>query len=336
MATLPVTNPTLLDLATRMDPDGKIPTIIEMLKEQNEILEDMTFIEGNLPTGHKTKLRTGIPTPTWRRLYQGVMPTRSTTADITFTTGMMDAYSEIDCVEADLNGNTAEFRLSEDRPHLQGIANELADTIFYGNERTAPAKFTGLAPWFADPTAESGENMINGGGSGSDNASIWLVGWSPETVTGIIPKGMPAGVQHEDKGKQTVDVFDASGVYTGKMEAYVTHYSQHAGLAIKDWRYVVRICNIDKSALTKDASAGADLIDLMTQALELIESLDGVRAAFYVPRTIRSVLRRQLVNKVSSSTLSMNDVAGKKVMMFDTVPVRRCDALSGDEAAISF
>src|SRR5690242_2608303 len=119
MSTLPTTNPTLLDLANRMDPDGKIPTIIEILNETNEVLEDMTWVEGNLPTGHKTKVRTGIPAPTWRKLYQGVMPTRSTVADVTDTCGFMEAYSEIDAKEADLNGNTAEFRLSEDRPHLE-------------------------------------------------------------------------------------------------------------------------------------------------------------------------------------------------------------------------
>lgn len=336
MATLPVTNPTLLDLANRMDPGGKIPTIVEMLTETNEILEDMTWIEGNLPTGHKTKIRTGIPQPTWRKLYQGVMPTRSTTADITFNTGTLEAYSEIDAKEADLNGNTAAFRLSEDKPHIQGINEELADTIFYGNEDTAPAEFTGFAPYMNTPSAESGENMINGGGSGSDNASIWLIGWSPETVTGIVPKGLPAGVQMEDKGKQTVSVFNSSGAYTGKMEAYVTHYMVHAGLAVKDWRYVVRICNIDKSELTKNAATGADLIDLMTQALERIQGLGGVRPVFYTNRSVRSVLRRQIANKVAASTLTMETVAGKKVMMFDTVPVRRVDALAGDEAAISF
>lgn len=335
MATLAVTNPTLLDLANRMDPNGKIPTIVEMLQETNEILEDMSWIEGNLPTGHKTKIRTGIPQPTWRKLNQGVMPTRSTTADITFNTGTLEAYSEIDKKEADLNGNTAEFRLSEDKPHIIGMNEEMADTIFYGNEDSAPAEFTGLSPYFNSLSAESGENIITGSGGGSDNASIWLVGWSPETVTGIIPKGLPAGLQMEDKGQQTVDVFNSSGAYTGKMEAYVTHYVWHAGLAVKDWRYVVRIANIDKSDLTKNAASGADLIDLMTQALERIQGLSGVRPAFYTNRTIRSFLRRQIANKVAASTLTMETVAGKKVMMFDTVPVRRVDALAGDEAVIS-
>lgn len=334
MATQPTINPTLLDLANKMDPDGKIPPVIEILNETNEILDDMTWVEGNLPTGHRTKIRTGLPEPTWRSLYQGVQPTKATMSSITDTCGMMEAYSEIDRVEADLNGNTAEFRLGEDRAHLEGFNISLADAIFYASERVTPAKFTGFAPRFNSKTAESGENIIDAGGVGSDNASIWLVVWSPMTCHGIIPKGMPAGFQMTDKGIQTVDVFDANGARTGKMEAYVTHYKWSAGLTVKDWRYVVRIANIDKSLLTKDASTGADLLDLMVQALELPPSLKVGRAAFYVPKVIRSMMRRQIISKVAPSTLTMDTVSGKKVVMFDDVPVRVCAALSADEARV--
>ena len=337
MATLPITNPTLLDLANRMDASGNIPAIVEILNEQNEILDDMSWMEGNTTTGHKTKVRTGIPTPTWRALYQGVQPTRSTTAEVTDTCGTMEAFSEIDCREADLNGNTSEFRLSEDLPHFEGFNQELADSLFYATETTNPEKFTGLAPRFNDPTAENGQNMIDGAGSGSDNCSIWLVGWSMKSIFGIVPKGLPAGLQHSDLGKQLVDVFDSSGVYTGKMMAYVSHYLWHTGLCLKDWRYVVRICNIDKSDLTKNAASGADLLDLMTQAIELMPSdfMGATRPVFYVPQTIRSFLRRQIVNKVAASTLTMEDVLGRKVVTMDGIPVRRCDALAGDEATIS-
>jgi hypothetical protein len=335
MATQPVTNPTLLDLANRMGADGKIMTIVELLQQQNDILDDIVWQEGNLPTGNKTKIRTGLPTPTWRKLYGGVQPTRSTSTEITDTTGMMEAFSEIDCVEADLNGNTSEFRFSEDAAHLQGMNHEFAASLFYGNEAVTPAKFTGFAPRMnALSGYEAAENVINGGGVGSDNASIYLVGWGPQTVFAMHPKGMPAGLQHEDLGKQLVDVRDASGTVTGKMLAYVAHYSWHCGLVVKDWRYIVRIGNIDKSALTANAATGADILNLMTQAVERIQGLGGVKPVFYVPRAIRSMMRQQIVSKVAQSTLSMDAVAGKPVVTFDGIPVRRVDALSADEAAL--
>ena len=137
MATLSVTNPTLLDLAKATDPDGKIANIVEILNETNEVLADMSWVEGNLATGHRTTVRTGIPTPTWRKLYGGVQPTKSTNVQVTDNTGMLEAYSEVDKALADLNGNTAAFRLSEDRPHIEGLNQEIADTIFYGDESTS-------------------------------------------------------------------------------------------------------------------------------------------------------------------------------------------------------
>jgi hypothetical protein len=334
MATLLVANPTLLDLAKMMDPDGKIATIIEILNQMNEVLDDMTWVEGNLPTGHVTTIRTGIPAPTWRKLYGGVQPNRATTRQVTDSCGELSAYAEIDKVLADLNGNTAAFRLQEDRAHLEGMAQELADTIFYGNETTEPEAFTGLAPRFNTLSASvpSSENVISGGGAGSDNTSIWLVVWSPQTVHGIIPKGMPAGLQMIDKGQVTIENADGAG---GRMEAYRTFYQQFAGLCVRDWRYVVRIPNIDKSNLTKDATgSSADLIDLMTQAIELIPNLGVGRPVFYVSRLIRSILRRQISNATKNSTLSLETIGGKKVVMFNEIPVKRVDRLAADEAVV--
>ena len=333
MAALSVTNPTLADVAKRMDPDGRIDTIVEILNETNEVLDDMTMLEGNLPTGHRTTIRTGLPTPTWRKLYGGVQPTKSTTVQVTDNTGQLEAYAEVDKALADLNGNTAAFRLSEDRAHLEGMNQEYVDTLFFGDESTAPEEFTGFAPRFNSLSAANGDNIISGGGSGSDNTSIWLVVWGPNTCHGIYPKGSVGGLEMTDKGQVTIEDVDGSG---GRMEAYRTHYKWCGGLSVRDWRYVVRIANIDKSNLTKDVSgSSADLTDLMAQAIELIPSLGLGRPAFYCSRTIKSFLRRQIASKVSSSTLTMEQVGGKSVVTYDGIPVRRTDALAPDEAAVS-
>jgi len=334
MATLAANNPTLADYLKSLDPDGNIAPVIEILNETNELLDDITFMEGNLPTGHRSVIRTGLPAPTWRKLYGGVQPTKGTVTQVTDNTGNLEAYAEVDKDLADLSSNTAAFRMQQASAHLEGMSQTLVDTIFYGDEAVYPERFTGLAPRFNDPSAENGENMIDAGGSGSDNASIWLVGWGPMSCFMFHPKGSQAGLQRTDKGQVTIEDVDGNG---GRMEAYREHFKQQAGLCLPDWRYVVRIANVDKSALTKDASAGADILDLMTQAIELLPSnLANVRPVFYVPQKIRSVMRRQIVNKVAASTLQMGEVAGKKVVMFDDYPVRRCDALAGDEAAITF
>ena len=331
MSVLAVKWPTLLDVAKASDPDGKIAEIVEILNETNEVLDDMVWQEGNLTTGHRTTIRTGIPDPTWRKLYGGVQPNKGTTRQVTDSCGMMEAYAEVDKALADLNGNVSALRASEDYAHIEGMSQSLADALFYASELTEPEKFTGLVPRYNSLSADNAENIIVGGGNGTDNTSIWLVVWGPQTVHGIIPKGSKAGLQMNDKGQVTIENIDGAG---GRMEAYRTHYRMDAGLTLRDWRYVVRIPNIDKSALTADASAGADLVDLMTQALEIVPSLTIGRPVFYMSRRTRSFLRRQITSKVKQSTLTMDTVAGKRVMAFDEVPVKRCDSLAADEALV--
>lgn len=332
MAVLATTHPTLLDLANITDPQGKIQAVIEILNQQNEILDDMVWQEGNLLTGNRTTIRTGLPAPTWRKLYGGVQPNKGSTAQITDSVGMLEAYAEIDKALADLNGNTNEWRLKEDMAHIEGINQTLTTALFFSNETITPEAFTGFAPRFNSLSAPNAENIIDAGGSGTDNTSIWLVVWGPNTAYGIIPKGSKAGMQVEDLGRVTIENVDTLG---GRMEAYRTHYRFDAGLTVRDWRYVVRICNIDKSDLTKNAATGADIIDLMTQALELIPNLNAGRPVFYASRRIRSFLRRQTVAKVGNSTLTMETIAGRRVVGFDGVPVRRVDALAADEARVT-
>ena len=332
MAVLSAIHPTLLDITKRLDPNGKIDMIAEILNETNEILTDMVWVEGNLPTGHRTTVRTGLPTPTWRKLYGGVQPTKSTTAQITDSCGMLEAYAEVDKALADLNGNTAAFRLSEDRAHIEGINQEFVSTLFYGNEGTEPEAFTGFAPRFNSLSAVNGEQIIqNTGIEGSDNASIWLIVWGQNTVHGIYPKGSVGGLKHEDKGQVTIENVDGNG---GRMEAYRSHYRWDCGLTVRDWRYIVRI-QYDQEDLTKDAKTGPDLIDLMSDALERVPSLTMGRPVFYANRKALSFLRRQIANKVTNSTLTMETVAGKKVTHFDGIPVRRVDQLTNSEAAVA-
>jgi hypothetical protein len=336
MAALSTNFPTILDIAKATDPDGKIATVVEILNETNEILNDMVWMEGNLPTGHRTTVRSGIPAPTWRKLYGGVQPNKATTIQVTDNCGMLEAYAEIDKALADLNGNTAAFRLLEDRAHIEGMSQEVAETLFFGNEGTEPEAFTGLAPRFNSLSAANAENIITGGAAGgqTDLNSIWLVAWGPNTVHGIIPKGSKAGLQVTDKGLVTIE--DASGgSNTGRMEAYRTHYRWDVGLSVRDWRYVVRIPNIDKSLLATSIGSGADLPDLMYQAMRRLPSMGLGKPVFYMSRDMLTMLQRQLSYKVKDSSLSVENVGGVLTDKFHGIPIRRVDVLAADEARVA-
>lgn len=330
MATLSAVNPTLLDVASRLDPSLNIDKIVELLAQTNPILNDMSFVEGNLPTGNKTTVRTGLPTATWRKLYGGVQPSKSTTVQVTDSCGMLEAYAEVDKALADLNGNAAAFRLSEDKAFLEGMSQEMASTLIYGNEGTEPEAFTGFAPRYNSLSAQNADNIVNASGSGSDNTSIWLVVWGPNTCHGIYPKGSTAGFKHKDLGEVTVENVDGAN---GRAQMYRTHYRWDCGLTLRDWRYVVRVANIDVSDLNTLANT-KNLITWMIQATERIPSFGAGRAAFYCNRTIREKLRLGILEKVSSN-LTFESVAGKRVMMFDEVPVVRTDAIVNTEAAVA-
>lgn len=329
MPTLSTLNPTLADVASRMV-DGKIdPMIIEILAETNEILDDATFIEANGFTEHKTTVRSGLPRGTWRKLNYGVQPEKSRTVPIKDSMGMLETYARVDKALADLNGNSAAWRLSEERAFLEGLNQTMAQTMFYGDSSLDPEQFMGLAPRYSSLAAENARNIIDAGGTGADNTSIWLVVWAPTTCHMIYPKGMPAGLQQRDLGEDTLK--DADG---GEFQGLRTHYKWDNGLTLRDWRFVVRIANIDVSdMLADDTGASVKLIKHMKQALHRVPNLGMGRAAFYMNRSVSEMLDIQSTGQAQMQ-LTVREYDGKFLTAFRNVPLRTCDALLGTEARV--
>lgn len=333
MATLGSSVLTLVDWAKRLDPDGKVAAVAELLSQSNEILADMPFKEGNLPTGHRVSVRTGLPTVYWRLVNQGVQPSKSTTAQVDEGIGMLEAYSEVDKDLAELNGNVSAFRLSEAKSFLEAMNQEMASTIFYGNSGLAPEEFNGLAIRYSSTTAASGQNIILGGGAGADNSSIWLVGWGEDSCFGVFPKGSKAGLIHEDLGLVTVET--TAGIAGSRMRAYQDHFQFKTGLCLKDWRYCVRIPNIDISNLVAKSSA-ADLIELMIKSIHRIPNLKNCKPVFYMNRSVFQMLDIQRRDDVvSGGGLVYQVVDGLMSPTFRGIPVKVCDALTEAESVVS-
>ena len=339
---LPRQNLTLGDWAKRLDANGKIDKIVEILNQTNPMLQDVVWKEGNLPTGHKTTIRTGLPNVAWRKLYEGVQPSKSTTVQITDSCGMLESYSEVDKDLADLNGNTEQFRLSESQAFFEAMNQEMATTLIYGNATEEPAKFTGLAVRYSElpgaKSAPSSQNVIDAGGATGALTSIWLVGWGDNSIHGIFPKGSKGGLSFEDKGQVTVQ--DDKGGY---FEAYRAHIKWNAGLTVRDWRYAARISNISVADLeelsgTQALNKKTSIIKLMSRAIDRLPSLDAVSPVFYVNRTVFSLLKIAAMEK-TSNVLSIEqglNQFGKRSseLVFDGVPVRKMDAITTDEAVV--
>lgn len=321
---------TYADVAKRLDANGKVDKIVELLMQWNEILDDMLVAECNNGTTHKTTVRTGIPQAAWRMLNYGVPRVKSNTAQVMDSCGMLEVYSEVDKALADMNGNTSAFRLSEASGVIEGMNQQMAQTLFYGNTNVNPERFLGLAPRYStlSATVPSSQNIVDAGGTGSTNSSIWLVYWGELTCHGLYPKGSKAGLTHSDKGQQTV--FDAAG---GQYEAYRDHFKWDLGLTVRDWRYVVRIANVDVALLDTDTTYLRSLIRHMIAAVERINEPGVGRPAFYMNRRVRTALRNAILERTSNN-LTYETVAGKRVVAFDGIPCRRVDALLNTEARI--
>lgn len=349
MSVLPPTTGVALtygDWAKRVN-EEKIDFIIELLSQTNEILADMMVVQGNLPTGHKTTVRTGLPVATWRLLNNGINTSKSTTAQIVDSCGNLEAESQIDRDVANLNGNSAEFRLSESKAFFEALNQTMASTLMYGNTAVNPERFMGFAPRYNtlnSASAQTAVNVIDMGGTGSDNTSIWIVVWGSETCHGIFPKGSLLGLQHEDKGEWRVQ--DANSRFYW---AYVDHYKWVLGLTVRDWRYIVRLANIDVSDL--NTSGAANLINGLIRGLyrlptapasaTAVQTSDAPtvqdsmgRTVIYANRTVRTYLDLQATNK-TNVLLRLEEFDGKVVTTFRGIPVRTVDALLNTESRIT-
>jgi hypothetical protein len=336
---------TLLDMAKSMDPDGNTAEVVELLNQTNEILTDMPWMEGNMPTGHKTTVRTGLPTAIWRQMYQGVPPSKSIRAQVEDACGMLETRAELDKDIAALNGNDKSFRLSEAQSFLEALNQNMAQTLIYGNTATNPERFMGLAPRFATISgAVNGQNVISAAGAGSDNTSVWLVVWGKNTVMGIFPKGSKAGLVHEDLG--LIDAFDSNN---NRYRALADHWQWKCGITVRDWRYVVRIANVDVSDLvgqtaTQLATASTAIIKLMVRAMARIPFMGMGTPVYYATRTVKEMLSVAALDK-SNAALAIVPAVNQfgtvspgyvqKQTEFFGIPIRTVDQILTTEAVVA-
>lgn len=334
---------TLLDFAKTLDPDGKTATVVELLKQTNALLDDMPWLEGNLPTGHRTTIRTGLPSVVWRQMYGGVPASKSVRAQVEDACGMLEARSEVDCDLANLNGNASSFRLQEAQAFLEAMNQAMISAILYNDTAVNPERPMGLAPRYSSLSAANGRNILDAGGTGSNNTSIWLTVWGADTLHGIFPKGSKAGLEHRDLGE--IDAFDASN---NRYRAFADVWKWKCGLSVRDWRYAARIANINVTDLvartgTQAQTAATNIIYLMLDAMNVIPFMGKGKAVFYCSRKVKSVLQKMAMDR-SQNALAITPAAGQfgapgvasvqGDLTFFGVPVRTVDAILETEARV--
>lgn len=332
MATIGNTFVDLIDIYKQKDGSGNFVPVIEILNEMNPILEDAIAVECNKGTTHLHTVRAGLPSVTWGRLYQGIPNSKGRLTQVEDTTGFVEGLSSVDKRLLALSTNEGAVRLSEAMGYLEAMNQEVATKMFYGNSSSDPEQFMGLAPRFDDLSAPNGNQIIDAGGTGSDNTSIWFVSWGDNQCQLLYPKGTMAGVQREDKGEQRVT--DSSGnAYYVKEELF----SWHVGLAVKDWRYVSRIANIDVSNMQAGSVA---LYNFMRKAYWKLQSrrIPGGKMAIYCNRDVMEALDALNTNAGASDNftrLKPMEIEGKEVLTYRGIPIRETDAIVNTEAQVT-
>lgn len=336
MAVLQATNPTYLDWMQSMGNDHPSAVFINQAAQTNQIIPDMTFMEGSELTGTTVNMLTGVPESTFRKLYQRKQPGKVTRSSVREAAAMMDEYAVVDYRMVEQGGNVQQLRAQEAIGRIESMTQKVAKTIFYGNLSDKPEELHGLANRYSSKTAKNGKrNIIDAGGTGSDNRSIWLIGWGPTAFYGFVPKGSTAGIVVNDENKVTETHSN------GYLTVYRNHFAWTLGIALADWRYVVRVANIDLSDLKRRPGDDDVLLpDLMKQALRRVPRTGGemIRYAFYMSADVLDYFEAQLSHAVRNSTLTWDMVGGVETQVWggaSGLPLRQVDQLEVDEARVT-
>lgn len=334
MATIGNTFPNLIDVYRGQGRDGRNLAVVEALNRYNPVQLDAVAVEANDGTSHKSVIRTGLPQATWGKLYQGIPQFKSTKQAVVDATGMVENLSTVDeRMAAVLGGSVAELRADEARASLEAISQEMQTNFFYSDTATTPERFKGLGARYNSLT---NSQVVDGGGTGVNNTSIFLVSWGVGRSVLIYPKGTMAGIDRQDMGKQRV--LDEIG---NPYYAYEELFRQHVGLAVQDWRYNGRVANIDADALR---AGSVDLYGLlrslvyktehiMDQAKSNNPLISSGKTVLYMNRTTAQALDRK-TNEADKVQLSRDEVAGGMIRTYLGIPIRLTDAIIDGEQRV--
>lgn len=328
---------TLADVAKSKN--KQIGKVAEVLVLENEALKDIPYMQMNEGTVHKEEIRSALPAVYYRKANQAIPASKTTTEERTFTAAHFESKSQMDAKVAERGGNVAYNRWNQAQGHLQAMAQEHGSLLIYGSPLSDPRKTPGFFDIYSTvaTSEETSKQVIDAGGTGSNNTSILLAHWGERSIFGVYPAGTQAGLKRTDRsagGKlvqiQATDLAGNPGSFWGYEEDFEIDH----GLVVKDYRQAARIANIDVVNLKSGAGA-ADLIDLMITAAYKIHTAQNGTGAWYVNRTIEGFLHKQALTKVGAGAgLRFDNYQGEQVLMFLGRPVRRMDAILNSEARV--
>jgi hypothetical protein len=328
---------TIMDVVNEyssMDGAAQYIWAAKVLARKCPMVRDMHMVASNQIMSNIGARESYLPTPGTRRFNEGIAPSAVHSTPFTDPIAMVEDYSQVDKALWAIQNNPVAWRQDKDARKVEALTQAMEDLIIYGSLATDPGAFNGLCTRFNSSTTYPNNdstwpyNVVLGGGSGGDTTSILVVQWGPGKVSTIFPKNLPAGLQIEDRGQQTVNTNTAAA--PNYMEALITHFAWYLGLTVEDERCVQRYANIEVSGASNTFNEDT-LIDCINRLPDGGESPGTV---IYVSRSVKTALDIRAKDKQNVYYMPDN-VWGGNITMFRGIPVRMAHKLSEAETAVT-
>lgn len=316
--------------------DGSYIELADVVSQQNELIPRIPFFPSNKPFENKSRRNVTQFEPSARVPNEGAVVGVNESEQITDT--LIRFETEIAVDELDLVGinDPAMWFTEQVEETAMGFGKKVADQFIDGDFLADPGKeFNGLRlrsnslPAVETDVSDRFYNVVNGGGSGSDNMSIYLVGLGKKGVHGIYFKNGQAGLQINRKGRQRV--LDASG---NPYWAETAQMLWDVGLVATEHRKYGRICNIDNSALTLDAATGANISQLMIKLVNYVVIDPSLTYVWLANNKVKTYFHTQRDAKANIQ-IGWEEDNGIKSPTFAGFPILRMDTMGIADALVS-
>ncbi|MDR2427200.1 MAG: hypothetical protein LBD46_08505 [Endomicrobium sp.] len=310
-------------------------TTAEVMTEENPILEDIHFQEENSDNGNKFRERAKMPEVVARKYNQGI--TASKGGVLVKVDPRTELISKLEIDESYLSdfGAAAARELADEQfAHRTANGEKLGRTLFYGSK--GAESLYGIIPRYntLNPKYSVSEYVIDastGVSNPSNLGSIVLVSWGPKSTYAFYPKNSKGGLEEGALTKGEID-----GVNGGKLPGYYQYFKWKIGLTVKDYRSVVRICNIDTvKGKVQNITAGVpDLEMFIMEALRILKS-NGGNVVAYAGRDVMKCLDQQALGRYKRS-YPTSGFAGKLITNVNGIPFRQQDCLLAAEELVTY
>ncbi|MDR1019144.1 MAG: hypothetical protein LBL73_00165 [Synergistaceae bacterium] len=329
---LPGAGITLREAALLFGDKGEPNHLINLLSELSPLTEDLLWKPTNLDTEYKFRTVEGLPGVSYRSINEGVLPTRGTQKIVTESCSLMESVFEVDKELIDIAPDKAVYRMEQAAAHLESMTLKFSEEVWYGSRGSDIRSIQGLSERYSNLGGPAADYIIDAGGTGSDNASVWLIGHGDRTFHGIYPKNSKSGFEHVPGPKQDIVDPENGGTYEG----YRDRFKWRVGIALPDYRQVGRICNIDVPALLTFGTSGdtsANLLLLVNRLTNRIHNLRNGRFAFYMNRDLKEQWENQILQK-QNLALTIDAATGAITTAYKGIPIKVDDTLLSTEERV--